>query len=87
MGDADVHWGRYEARRLPEAKGAGRHRLAHRCRDLDTGEISSASVIEFDRNYFASWPPQVDVDYLVEGRVKTSLGDDHELVWRLARAW
>ena len=39
-------------------------RLAHRCRDLDTGEISSASVIEFDRNYFASWPPQVDVDYL-----------------------
>ena len=39
-------------------------RLAHRCRDLDTGEISSASVIEFDRNYFASWPPQVDVDYI-----------------------
>ncbi|MGI9425435.1 MAG: class I SAM-dependent methyltransferase [Hyphomicrobiaceae bacterium] len=39
-------------------------RLAHRCRDLDTGEISSASVIEFDRNYFASWPPQVDLEYI-----------------------
>ncbi|MGI9409076.1 MAG: class I SAM-dependent methyltransferase [Hyphomicrobiaceae bacterium] len=39
-------------------------RLAHRCRDLDTGEISSAKVMELDRNYFASWPSVLDVDYV-----------------------
>ena len=39
-------------------------RLAHRCRDLDTGELSSAKVMELDRNYFASWPRQLDVDYV-----------------------
>ena len=40
------------------------NRLAHRCRDLDTGEIGSARVMELDRNYFASWPLRVDIDYI-----------------------
>lgn len=39
-------------------------RLAHRCRDLDTGELNSAQVMAFDRNYFASWPRQTDVEFI-----------------------
>lgn len=40
------------------------NRLAHRYRDLDTGELGSAGVVELDRNYFASWPKQIDHDYI-----------------------
>ncbi|MGI9524358.1 MAG: class I SAM-dependent methyltransferase [Hyphomicrobiaceae bacterium] len=39
-------------------------RLAHRCRDLDTGELSTDRLIQLDTNYFASWPRQVDLDYV-----------------------
>lgn len=40
------------------------NRLAHRYRDLDTGELSSAGVVELDRNYWASWPKRIDHDYV-----------------------
>ncbi len=40
------------------------NRLAHRARDLDTGDLGARSVVELDRNYFASWPEQFDCGYV-----------------------
>lgn len=40
------------------------NRLAHRYRDLDAGDLSPDRVMELDRNYFASWPTKLQLDYL-----------------------
>ncbi|MFT7577475.1 MAG: SAM-dependent methyltransferase [Alphaproteobacteria bacterium] len=40
------------------------NRLAHRYRDLDAGDLSPERVMELDRNYYASWPAKLDIDYL-----------------------
>ncbi len=39
-------------------------RLAHRARDLDTGDLGARNVVELDRNYFASWPIKLDCSYI-----------------------
>jgi len=39
-------------------------RLAHRARDLDTGELGAHSVVELDKHYFASWPQQFECTYV-----------------------
>lgn len=40
------------------------NRLAHRYRDLDAGDLLPERVMELDRNYFASWPSLVDLNYV-----------------------
>ncbi len=40
------------------------NRLAHRYRDLDAGDLAPERVMALDRNYFASWPAKIDVDYV-----------------------
>ncbi|MGI9480609.1 MAG: class I SAM-dependent methyltransferase [Hyphomicrobiaceae bacterium] len=40
------------------------NRLAHRYRDLDAGDLAPERVMALDRNYFASWPSRIDVDYV-----------------------
>lgn len=40
------------------------NRLAHRYRDLDAGDLTPDRVMALDRNYFASWPARIDVDYV-----------------------
>ena len=40
------------------------NRLAHRYRDLDAGDLTPERVMELDRNYFASWPAKIDIDYV-----------------------
>lgn len=40
------------------------NRLAHRYRDLDAGDLAPERVMALDRNYYASWPTKIDVDYI-----------------------
>ncbi|MFY0613606.1 MAG: class I SAM-dependent methyltransferase [Hyphomicrobiaceae bacterium] len=40
------------------------NRLAHRYRDLDAGDLAPERVMALDRNYYASWPSKIDINYV-----------------------